>query len=371
MNKPYDVIMLAMSTSEDWAGGINNRNWQVLKRLLDRDDIRHVLLVDVLPWRLRRTVKYLLSILFSPSCKISHPKLIHYRPLWSWINSHWDYKKIQALAERYHFQNVILWSYLPMFTDYGPLRYDCLVFDMVDDWTHHPSYGKIKNKIEESYCQLEQKANVIFVVNETLKKKFPLRIDIHYLPNGVETELFAKEYECPTVLRDIQRPIIGYSGTVQERFDQELVYESAKKHPDWSFVILGWVWRGINLDKLRSLPNVHFLGRVEYKELPMFIRQWSVGIIPHKQDAFYHSNDPMKLYEYLAAGLPVVTTDNGSLEDWKDVVKIANEPEEFVRAIEEAIREDNWELRKERQRLVQQASWDRRVSEMMEYINFT
>ena len=111
----------------------------------------------------------------------------------------------------------------------------------------------------------------------------------------------------PADQQSITGPRIGYSGVLDERLDLNLVDELARRRPEWSFVFLGPVVK-INRDALPKHPNVHYLGMKAYDELPAYFSNWQAAMMPFAINEATHYISPTKTPEYLAAGLPVVST---------------------------------------------------------------
>jgi len=103
----------------------------------------------------------------------------------------------------------------------------------------------------------------------------------------------------------------------------------ANNNPDIDFVLIGWKWGRTDFSKIENYANVHFLGQKNYEELPQYINKFSVAIIPHKIDQFTKSMNPLKIYEYLAAGKQVVSTPVAGLELFENDIKVGNTKQEF------------------------------------------
>ncbi len=160
---------------------------------------------------------------------------------------------------------------------------------------------------------------------------------------------------------------IGYVGALNFWFDTQAVMYAARAHPEWRFLLVGHVGSG-NFDELRDISNVHFLGEVAYADLPSQLQQMDVGIIPFLKLPLTMATNPIKMYEYFACGLPVVSTRLPEVEAYDGKVYLADSPEEFCRQLETAMKEDNLLLREERIHIARYESWQMRCRQLGEEI---
>ena len=191
--------------------------------------------------------------------------------------------------------------------------------------------------------EIADKVDKIIYTARNLVEKYKLvnrRWKIQYVPNGVDYTFFESAVRTPPLeLESIPRPRIVYVGAIREWFDENLLYYSAVKLPNYSFVIIGPEQR--DLSKIKKLQNVYLLGKQPYNKLPQFLYNSDVGIIPFdvKNCAdLVHSIHPLKLYEYMACGLPVVSVEWEELRQINSPAFLAKTPEEFVRLIEKALK---------------------------------
>ncbi len=187
------------------------------------------------------------------------------------------------------------------------------------------------------------------------------------VPNGVHFDLFSKSSDTslpfPDDMFTIKNPILGHVGTLAHS-DISLVYHVARSKPDWSFIFIGEVPEGIPSD----IKNLHFLGVKPQKSLPMYLCRFDACLSLYKSSEMMRDFSPMKLFEYLATGKPIVSTPQpAQVLDFSDVVYIAGTNDEFLEACNRAVRErDAWKV-KQRVVFARTASWDARANDIERY----
>jgi glycosyltransferase involved in cell wall biosynthesis len=262
----------------------------------------------------------------------------------------------------------VIWSFVPTSAPIiQQLTYGLVVFDAVDNWLKHRSYQLHAVAVRSGYELFSQIAHCIFTVNLHNSSLFRGRDDVLHVPNGVAVGRYEQQYPVPIALAKLRRPIIGYIGTIQDRIDISLIQELARQNIG-SVVLIGRVWyRGL-ANQLAQLPNTHLLGQVPRNNAPSFISNFTVGIVPHKQDDFVASTEALKVYEYLAAGIPVVATTSHEFGNLSEFVSEVATPASFADAVRVAIAGDNETLRQRRRAAVMDCDWSARVEMMMAVI---
>lgn len=239
---------------------------------------------------------------------------------------------MNALKRFFSLDKYIFWVLLPgWFPVVANEPHALVIYDCVDE--HSGFDPSPHNALNET--RLMEKADVILVTSRTLiKSKRAFSDHFYYLPNGVNLRFFQGEFPEPKDLERIPHPRIGFVGALSRWVDVDLIRELALGKPEWSFVLIGPHY----VDKTPlSLPNVYFLGTKPYDELPGYYRHLDVGLIPFKTDDILAFNsNPIKAYEYLAAGLPVVSTDIPEIRPLSHIVKIADR-QGFQSAIQDAL----------------------------------
>jgi UDP-galactopyranose mutase len=198
---------------------------------------------------------------------------------------------------------------------------------------------------------------------------------VYAFPSSIDRAHFSQGRTALTEPEDqksIPYPRLGFFGVIDERFDIELFDKIAAAKPDWHFVILGPVVK-IDQASLPQRENIHYLGSKSYKELPAYLSGWDVALLLFARNEATRFISPTKTPEYLAAGKPVVST---SIRDVVrpygelGIVKVADEPDEFIGAIEEVLAADrdrsDWLERVDK--LLGTMSWDDTWSRMSQLI---
>jgi len=251
-----------------------------------------------------------------------------------------------------------------------------IVFSADDNWLHHPGIRgeTLLLDLKKRYEELIRVSDVIFANSrELVLNLFSSRSDVIVLRNGVNVEEFAPRGRPePEDLHHIPKPRIGYAGTLSRRINVELLVECANALPEASFVILG-----PNLDRawlrpLNSIHTIYMLGDRHYNLLPAYLEHFDVCIIPHNVGQYENHGDPIKLYEYLAAGKPVVTTSIAGVDTFADVIVVAKTVDEFIEGIRmyvEMADYDRYQLgRRLSQRIPVEFSWRYIANEMISLI---
>lgn len=382
-----------MSTYYDWEHGVVNRNYNILQNLAKSDQVGRIVSVDFFPIGFKKAVKhYFNNILrevrtaemvfgdLTSACYQKTDKIYVYSTIDSIFSWKIIARELKKIKKELNLNNVILWSYNPIFTQFiDKLEEEIFVFDTVDNWAEHPSYVKLvgKSKLVKNYQRIADKADIIFTVSEELVdfyKTMKRHKDTHWVPNGVDFDHFNNEtlLARENILTNIDKPIIGYLGTIQERIDFELITDIAKRHDDKIVALCGPIWDDVKtkVEKLKQFPNIIFSnGRVKYDDAPSFINQFDVAIIPHKVNDFVKSMNPMKMYDYLACGKPIVSTPGAGIEMFKDLIYIAENNTDFIKLIDDAIDDDAAHLQERRRQEVQKHTWQNRVTEMLKIIS--
>lgn len=269
------------------------------------------------------------------------------------------------------FRNPILWTYTPHSESLiGKLGERFSIYECVDDLS--ASKGLVRaGTVHELEKRLIEKVNLVIVTHENLlKSKKALGKEIHLIPNGAEVEHFKKaslpETTISSEMVKIPKPIIGFLGSIQYWIDLDLIRHIALSKSEWSIVLIGPIGRLTKIEKIKALPNVHLLGRKDYASIPSYIKAWDVCINPYVLDKTAENCSPLKLYEYLATGKPVVSVDMPEARKFNGLIEIGTTYQDFLEKIQQILNQFPEEFTKIKDRIkaVERHSWNHRFFEL-------
>jgi teichuronic acid biosynthesis glycosyltransferase TuaH len=250
----------------------------------------------------------------------------------------------------------------------GAMKERAVVYDITDDWSEAPSFPDAARKLMTSQDRaLCSRADLVIVCSESLHaSRQSLCRKILLLPNGVDVDHYAaigetvKESPWP-------RPVLGYTGTIHgDRFDVNLVAGVARAFPAGSILLVGPDHlTPAEKNCLAAVKNVHITGPVPYAEIPSRMEQFDICIVPHVETAFTNSLNPLKLWEYLAAGRPIVSTNVAGFNSYPALCRIASGIEAFTQACRDALAEHG-ALRAERRAEAAKHRWDQRIDVLLD-----
>ena len=266
---------------------------------------------------------------------------------------------IEHAMTRHRFREPLLWCTTPEnihqldYLAYRGLVYDCHRYwsDLPIDWEG----------------ELAAASDVCFAASEGLVDRLaPCGSNVALLPNGVNYPLFCRELlEVPPELEDLKgKPVLGYVGALRADLDISPLLLAAEQHPEWIFLLVGPVEHCSALERLQGVPNVRLLGKRALVELPDYLGCCRVCFQLLRRREEDSDVIPARVYEYLAAGKPVVSMLwKHQRQEFPDVVRGARTPEEFVRQCESAMAEDPTILFTRRRDYGAAAAWDNRAAE--------
>lgn len=280
---------------------------------------------------------------------------------------------IRYFARKAGLTRPILWTFLPNTVGLvGRLGESRVIYHCVDEYSAFA--GVSRDTLRRMEQQLVRRADLVLASSETLAaERRPLNPRTHFVSHGVDVAHFSRALDpavpAPPDATGLPRPVIGFFGLIAEWLDIDLIVEIARRRPAWSVVMLGKAT--VDTSALRALPNVRLLGQKPYADLPAYCRTFDVGIIPFRIDTLTVRANPLKLREYLAAGLPVISSDLPEVRKYAGLAHLATGADGFIAAIEAALAERTDEHARARSAAMASESWEARVEEISELIEDT
>ena len=276
--------------------------------------------------------------------------------------------QVNRAMDKLGFKDVISWSFLPSSAPVsGNLGEELVVYHCVDEFSAFSDAPA--QQIRELEQRLLRKADVVICSSEKLRlDKARTNLNAHLVQHGVDLEHFAKAFDPKTTIPDevkhLPGPVIGFWGLIADWVDLRLIRHVADSFSGGSVVLLGS--STTDMSPLDGARNVHFLGRKPYADLPRYAKAFDVALMPFKVNELTLASNPLKVREYLAAGLPVVSTRIPEVERLS-VCRIGQDFDSVVREISAAISAGPGPS-EVRAAQVRSEGWEARVAEMQEIV---
>ncbi|HVK89360.1 MAG TPA: glycosyltransferase [Kofleriaceae bacterium] len=291
-----------------------------------------------------------------------------HHPIARAVNRHVVRSTIEHVRERLAIREFDLWTFLPNTGDYiGTLDEQLTVYYCVDEWASFPGLDAAATR--EAERRLLGRVDATFATSRALAAaKRAVCPNTFFAPHGVDYAKFARALSPATAVPDdllaVPPPRLGFFGTLRDFIDYDLLAMIARRRPDWSIALIGQQLSP-HVAKLRDLPNVYFLGQKSHDELPAYCKGFDVGLVPYRMDDDVKFINPLKLREYLCAGLPVVTTAMPEVQPYAHLCYIARSYDDALPAIERALAERSPSLSRRRSEAMRPETWSARVADVV------
>ena len=248
-----------------------------------------------------------------------------------------------------------------------------VLYDCVDDHAAQAGVDRNPRRVEEEEQALLARADLVTVTSRRLLElKGSRNPHAQLVLNAGDVELYARPAgPAPAYLANLPRPIVGSVGALDAyKFDFDLLYETACSRPAWSFVFVGAPvidQRAEGLGRLKQLSNVHIIGTMPRQKVPAYVAMYDVCLIPYRASRYNAASFPLKFWEFMASGKPIVVTGLPELEEYREFIGYAENTASFIMAIEQALR-DGRAGSPRRQSLAAEHSWDKRVATLLKLL---
>jgi glycosyltransferase involved in cell wall biosynthesis len=266
----------------------------------------------------------------------------------------------------------VQWFYDPMAVSAfaGEMGETATVYDCMDELSR---FRFAPPEMTEREAKLLRYADVVFTGGRKLYDlKSESHDNCHFYGCGVDVAHFGKARSDDTTvqpaLAGVKKPVLGYFGVVDERLDYELIARLADANPDWSVVIIGPVIK-VEPDALPKRPNLHWVGQQPYQELPAFCKGFDVCLMPFALNEATEYINPTKALEYMAAGRIVVSSAIADVvRNFGEVVRIGNDPEEFIAHCRNAIQKPEKDRIRRGLAMAEENTWESIVGKLEEHV---
>ena len=356
LSKKHIMLRLAEHNRILWVNSIGNRNPTVSVR-----DFRRVIkkLADFLRGGIQLTENiYVCSPLAIP---------FHGIAVAQWFNRFWLAFQLRLVCRQIGFHAPITWTFVPSSADVvGHLGEKQIIYQCVDEYSEFSGTDKVA--ILDMERRLIKKANLVIVSSARLQQAKTNGHGSPYLvTHGVDVAHFRQacdpETAIPPDIAAIPGPVIGFFGLIEDWVDLRLIRFLAQARPGWSFVLIGKL--AIDDSPVRDLPNVHLLGHRNYRLLPSYCKAFDVALLPFVINELTLAANPLKLREYLAAGVPVVASAIPEAERLDGLLRIAKTYEEHLQHIDNFLASGvTADQRRRISRSMETESWDSKVEDL-------
>jgi glycosyltransferase involved in cell wall biosynthesis len=384
MGEAFSIICLS---SQDWREALPTNRQQIMLRAARRD--HQVLFVETgfflgrHIWRLlrrggRRSLARRLFLREQVAPGVRARKALNLLPwgakhgLPNAVNSAITARLLRRIAASLS-QPVVLWIYDPRAARMaGSCGEDFAVYDCVDDYAEQTTSVRRREFVAACDRTAALRSRLVFAASRTMYERQRLvNPGTHLVPNAGDYGHFVRAADRSIAAPEVTglpRPVVGFAGNfLASKVDFSLLERVALTRREWTLLLIGPSTPetvGV-LEGLARQPNVRWLGPKPYAELPRYIAAFDVGLIPYVSNAYTRSCFPLKLYEYLAAGKPVVASGLPELAGMEPDVALTDGPDAFVRAVEDALVCGSEAEQERRMQLASRNSWETRTERLL------
>ncbi len=389
--QPFSIVCLS---SQEWAADLPTNRQQVMRRAAERG--HQVLFVETgsflgaLLWQLvagpgRRSLarRLVATEVAAPGVRVRRavnllPWRTKYRAAAA-VNCRVTGLVLRRLVRRLP-QPVVLWVYDPTAAWLiGSCGERLAVYDCVDDYVEQAGGGRRRRLAAAADEYAARCSALVFATTRSLyERKLRLNPATHHVPNAGDARRFRMAGDRGAAAPEVAglpRPVLGFAGNLTAvKVDFALLEELARARPGWTVLLVGPRRRDCarELERLLRLPNLRWVGPKAHEELPRYVAAFDVALIPYRETAYTRSCFPLKVYEYLAAGKPVVATGLPELRGLEpDVVVAAAQGRAFIEAVELALGRTGPDDQARRAAIAEANTWEARVARLLALVSST
>ena len=287
----------------------------------------------------------------------------HQMPIVVKYNRRWLGKEVPAAMPQNRNEHRILMAANPVAAYYGDvIPHDKLVYLRLDDYSEYP--GCDPELVADSEAKIYEQADIIVATARNLLPAEPFTHKGRYLPQGVQTNAFAG-----VPIEPPRKPVLGFFGSIARWLDFDLIDSVSRQAPEWQLEFIGnpdYVPRS-----MQEQDNITILPPVPFGELWRSVSHWAAAWIPFKINELTIGVNPLKVREYLAAGLPTHCTPLPEMRDLNEQIFVASDAGQIVTWLRKSLRDDSVELRRKRRLGIENESWHARASALMAMVGNT
>lgn len=255
----------------------------------------------------------------------------------------------------------------PFVAAYSPMEWArSVTYYAWDDWSGYPPQRKWWDAYESAYAEIRRNGRGVCAVSSPLLDRVAPTGPGAVVPNGIEADLWRPQATAPGWMADLPRPILLYTGSIDSRLDMDLLAAAAGAVPEGTVLIIGHVTEPDAVASLASVENVVVHAPVDHGSVPSVVAGCDVGLVPHRRTRLTESMSPLKLYEFLAGGLPVVAVDLVPMRGVDPHVLLVDSPEAFAGAVATSL-ETGRMSEEVRSAFVEANSWSDRTGRLLEF----
>lgn len=292
------------------------------------------------------------------------------------LSTKWIAVFLHRVMKELEVRSPIIWNYHPKSAELvEKLGEKLFIYHCIDEFSagrFGPFFRKATIRQEE---KLLQRSDIVFVWSKSAyEKKKKHNPNTFFVPSGVDAEHYLKATRettpIPADMKQLSRPICAYIGGVSEqKVDFSLLETLACSLPRANFVLAGPLkLHHLDIDKITAKPNIHYLGQIAVDRLPNYLKAVDVCLLPYQINDHTRYIFPLKLFEYMATGKPIVTTDLPEVRDFTGLVRIARTRHEFLDHVRAALDEDDPKAQRARINMALDNTWEKRIERLSRLI---